>query len=74
MRQEYERKLKNYDFLGALEMISAIDLNESEFLNKQFVKVLEKIDKKESKINTTKTEMDKIDRIIHALGHNEIRK
>ena len=55
MRQEYERKLKNYDFLGALEMISAIDLNESEFLNKQFVKVLEKIDKKESKINTTKT-------------------
>ena len=51
MRQEYERKLKNYDFLGALEMISAIDLNESEFLNKQFVKVLEKIDKNNTNFN-----------------------
>ena len=74
MRPEYERKLKNYDFLGAIDAIPAIDWKEITPMNHEFKKVLEKIDKKESKINTTKTEMDKIDRMIHALGHNVIRK
>ena len=74
MREEYERKLKNGEFLGALEMISSINWKEITPMNQEFMKVLETIDKTKPTITCTKSQMDSIDKMIDSFKDKTIMK
>jgi len=74
MREEYEKKLKNGDFLGALEMIPSIDWKNITPMSEDWKESLKIIDRQKPEINTTQTEMNKTDMIIHALGYNTIKQ
>ena len=62
--RKYDIFLKNHMYCEALEILPLVS-----FMSTEWDDV-----RNDSKIETTKTEMDRIDKMIHSIGHTLIKK
>jgi hypothetical protein len=64
LSRKYDIFLKNHMYCEALEILPLVS-----FMSTEWDDV-----RNDSKIETTKTEMDRIDKMIHSIGHTLIKK